>query len=109
MSTCAVHDWCTRKHQDGSNPRRQEHEHVYAPATTGSTETLKVNCYPVPQASFPPAMMMRIRGTYRYGDLVLSLEDLRDLIADLSRMADVLEAEQALLDAKTVYTEAGQA
>lgn len=109
MRTCKVHDWCTREHREGSDPRRQEHEHVYAPATKGSTKTLKVNCYPAPQSAFPPAMMMRVRGTYRFGDFVLSLEDLRDLIADLSHMADVLDAEQAILDAQKVYLDEGAA
>lgn len=106
MSACEVHDWCTREHKPGSDPRRQEHEHVYAPSRDLSTKTLKINCYPAPSDQFGAAMMMRVRGTYQYGDFVLSVEDLRGLIADLSHMADVLDADQAMRDAAKVYAEA---
>ena len=61
-----------------------------------------ISSYPVASEEAGPAMILRATAYGDTVDMVLSLDDLRRLIVDLDGMADVLGAEQALIDARSL-------
>lgn len=110
-------DWCNREHRPGANPNRVSHEHKFRPQDGGSSgvrgprvingvrysnKPAWVTTYPCPSEHHAPAAILRATSYGDTMDMVLTLDDLRRLVSDLSYMADVLEAEQALTDARKI-------